>query len=110
MVRLLITAIILVSFSKGGDIYHQNCVNCHKIYGPSLKKLFFDYLLVYSSERRVKKALFEYMKNPDPKKSLMPKEYIRQNGVKKPSKLSDEALKKAIDSYWNRYKVIGKIK
>jgi len=102
--------LIFLSFFLNANIYEKNCVNCHKIYGPSLRKLFFDYLLIYSSEKRVKKAIFEYLKNPSVKKSVMNKEYIKKFGIKKRSKLSKKELKKAIDIYWERYKVIGRIK
>ncbi len=109
MVKIFGALLLLVSLGFG-NVYEKNCVNCHKIFGPDLKKLFFAYLLKYSSEKRVKKALYEYLKNPDPKKSIMPKEYLKQKGVKKRSKLSDKELKKAIDIYWEKYRVIGRIK
>lgn len=100
----------IVSIFLCANIYEKNCVNCHKIYGPDLRKLFFDYLLVYSSEKRVKKAIFNFLKNPNPDRSIMDKEYIKKYGVKQKSRLSDKKLKKAIDIYWDKYKVIGKIK
>ncbi|WP_281950502.1 hypothetical protein [Nitrosophilus kaiyonis] len=109
MVKKIFLLIFIFSFAFS-NIYEKNCVNCHKIYGPSLKKLFFDYLLHYSSEKRVKKAIFDFLRNPSKDKSLMDKEYLKKFGIKQKSKLSDKELKKAIDIYWNKYKVIGRIK
>ncbi|HIE35587.1 MAG TPA: hypothetical protein EYP79_05280 [Campylobacterales bacterium] len=110
MVIKNIVALMLFFIFAYGNIYEKNCMSCHKTYAPDLKKLFFDYLLRHSSEKRVKRAIIEYLKNPDPQKSIMSKEYLKRYGVKEKSKLLDKDLKKAIDIYWDRYKVIGRIK
>ena len=109
MAKILITLFFIINFVFA-NIYEKNCINCHKIYAPPLKELFFEYLLRYSSEKAVKKALYTYLKNPNPKNSVMTKEYIKKYGIKKKTKLSDYELKKAIDIYWQKYKVIGRIK
>ena len=36
--------------------------------------------------------------------------FLEVYGIKEPTKLSDKELQKAIDIYWDRYKVIGKLK
>jgi len=36
--------------------------------------------------------------------------FIDVYGIKNPTKLSDKELKQAIDTYWDRYKVIDKLK
>lgn len=105
--------IVLLAFGDlfaGDDIFEKNCVACHKGQAVSLENLFYRYLLKYSSEKRVKEALMDYMKNPDYFKSVMPQGYINRYGIKIPSKLKDEDLKKAIDMYWEKYKLFGKLK
>jgi len=92
------------------DIYQKNCVSCHKNQAVSLDKFFYRYLLKYSSEKNVKKALFDYLKKPSYFKTVMPKGYINRYGVKLPTKLSDKELQKAIDIYWDKYKVFGKLR
>ncbi len=92
------------------DIYQRNCVTCHKNQAVSLDKLFYRYLLKYSSEKNVKKALFDYLKKPSYFKTVMPSGYINRYGIKLPSKLNDKELKKAIDIYWDKYKVFGKLR
>lgn len=108
MVKNIIIFILLTTISFG-NIYEQNCIKCHKR-GPSLKKIYFDYLLKYSSEKRVKKAMIEYVKNPNSKKSIMPKSYIKKHQIKCKSRLTLKQLKKAINIYWKLYSVKGKIK
>ncbi len=92
------------------NIYQRNCVKCHKNQAVTLDKLFYAYLLKYSSKRMVEKSLYDYLKHPSYYKTIMPKGYINRYGIKMPSKLSNKELKKAIDIYWNKYKVFGKLK
>ena len=91
-------------------IYRQNCVECHRKLPVALDKFFFNYLLKYSSERRVKEALVKFIKNPTKKKALASEELINEYGLMPKTTLSDTNLRKAIDVYWEKYKVFGKIK
>ncbi len=109
--RYIVLCLMLLSvLSAKSNIYERNCVQCHKTQAVTLDKLFYRYLLKYSSERAVKKALYDYLKHPSFFKTIMPEGYINRYGIKLPSKLSDKDLKKAIDIYWDKYKVFGKLK
>lgn len=113
MVRILFLIILLISglFSKNKTtIYHLNCIGCHKRIPVSIDKYFYRYLLKYSSEKDVKKALVDYLKNPKKENSIMPEAFLKRFGVKKKSNLTDKKLKIAIDSYWDTYQVFGKLK
>lgn len=96
--------------SSSKDIYQKNCIECHKKLPVTIDKFFYRYLLKYSSESKVKQKIFEYLKKPTKDQSVMAESFIRRFGVKKPTKLNDEQLKKAIDIYWQNYKVFGKLK
>ena len=91
-------------------IYNDNCVACHTVKGLSLQKLFFRYLLKYSSEISVKTALFDYLKNPNPLTSVLSAEDRRRHNIKHKTNLSDEQLRRVIDLYWEKYKVFGRLK
>jgi len=106
----ILVSVSFINIQAKDNIYQKNCVSCHKNQAVTLDKLFFQYLLKYSSEKMVKKSLYNYLKHPSYFKTVMPKGYINRYGVKLPSKLSDKELKKAIDIYWNKYKVFGKLK
>ncbi len=110
MVKKVVLLILLILNIKSYDLFEANCIYCHKMMQVSLKDMFFKYLLKYSSENTVKLVMFYYLKEPKPELSVMPKEYIKIFGIKDKSDLSEEELKKAIDIYWDRYKVFGKIK
>jgi len=109
-VRSVFIILLLIVKLYPNDVFDKECVYCHKMLTVSLKDVYFKYLLRYSSEKSVKSVMFFYLKNPSIGISVMPKEYIKIFGIKQKSKLSDSKLKKAIDIYWQRYTVFGKIK
>ncbi len=109
MVKKIIL-LILISNIMFGEIYQTNCLPCHKKIDVTLEKLFFRYLLKHSSEKNIKKSLIAYLKNPTMKTTIMPEAFIKRYGIKKKTTLNDEELQKAIDIYWDTYKVFGKLK
>ena len=114
MVKILLIFIFCLSFLKAEKndnvIYDLNCVGCHNKLPVTIDKYFYRYLLKYSSETRVKASMFDYLKNPTTEKTIMAESFITRFGIKKKSKLSDDKLKEGIHSYWEEYKIIGKLK
>lgn len=92
------------------DIYERNCMQCHKQMSLTMQKIFMRYLLKYSSEVSVKSAMFDFLKNPNYFTSALRKDQIARYGLKNPTTLSDDDLQKAIELYWEKYKVFGKLK
>jgi len=90
--------------------YENNCLSCHQKLPVSIDKFFYRYLLKYSSKTRVQEQMFLYLSEPRKDKTIMPKAFISRFGIKKASSLKKEELEQALDSYWNKYKVFGKIK
>ena len=109
MVRVLFLVLMFFSLN-GADVYEKNCVNCHKSIPVSIDKYFYRYLLKYSSEKNLKDAMLEYMQKPSKESSVMPEAFISRFGVKEKSSLDAVELKSAIDIYWDKYKVFGKLK
>ena len=109
MVRIFFVLSVLVAFSFS-SVYSENCVGCHKKISLSLEKLFYEYLLKYSSEIETKYAIKEYLSDPKKEDSILLEEELEKYGVKKKSNLSPKDLKKAVDEYWDIYKVFGKLK
>ncbi len=108
MVKSFLLVFLLSSLNAG--VYETNCVQCHGKLPVSIDKYFYRYLLKYSSEREVKKAMLHYLQKPSQKQSVMGEAFISRFGVKHKSQLSNTALKKALNVYWNNYKVFGKLK
>ena len=106
----LILLMILINLNADSNVYEKKCIPCHKKLPVSIDKFFFNYLLKYSSEKRVKNALYRFLKNPKKKKALASEELINQYGLMPKIIIDDIELNKAIDIYWEKYKVFGKIK
>lgn len=109
MARLIFIFCILIN-SLNADMYKQNCLKCHNKIPVSIDKYFYRYLLKYSSEKSVKSAMTEYLKKPVKELTIMPKAFTKRFGIKKRTKLTDIQLKEALDIYWEKYKVFGKLK
>jgi len=76
----------------------------------TMQKIFMRYLLKYSSEVSVKSALFDFLKNPNYFTSALRRDQIARYGLKGKTTLTDEELRQAIDTYWEQYKIFGKLK
>ncbi|MRJ02261.1 MAG: hypothetical protein C6I05_02300 [Epsilonproteobacteria bacterium] len=100
MIALLLVGLLLAR----GDLLERRCGECHNRIQLPLKPLFFDYLLHYSSERGVKGAMREQLLNPDPERSLVKGRKIYRHQV------DPDELEIILQIYWNRYKVIGRIR
>lgn len=107
--RAFILACLLILFGKA-DIYEQNCIPCHKELDVGIDKFFYRYVLVFSSEISVKAALEDYLRNPMAEKSILPEGLVEKYGIKEPTSLNDLELKEAIDTYWEHYTFIGKLR
>ncbi|MDD3462038.1 MAG: hypothetical protein PHW07_00165 [Sulfurospirillaceae bacterium] len=107
----IITIVVLFSLSLSAkSVYEQDCMSCHQTMAVKIDKFFYRYLLKYSSEEGVKKAMAQYLKNPTAQKTVLSDGLINRFGVKKPTKLSDKELQEALDEYWEIHKVFGKLK
>lgn len=109
MVKTLIFLIFL-HVSVFASVYESNCVNCHKKLPVKIDKFFYRYLLKYSSKKDVKSSMLAYLKNPTKEKTILQEGLLNRFGLKQKSELSDKELRKALDEYWERYKVFGKLK
>ncbi len=105
---LIISFIVFLNLQA--SVFKDNCLACHSKMPVKIDKFFYRYLLKYSSEIETKYAMLEYLKNPKKETSVLNEALLNRFGVKKKSKLSNKKLKEAIDEYWDRYKIFGKLK
>ncbi len=109
MVKIFITVLLLVAGLKA-SVYEKNCVVCHAKLPINIDKFFYSYLLKYSSGIETKYAIKLYLQNPKRENSILNDALLNRFGVKKKSNLNEKDLTKAIDEYWDKYKIIGKLK
>jgi len=110
MVKFMFVVLTIVISLNASNIYEKNCVSCHKKIPVSIDKYFYRYLLKYSSKTNVKAAMKNYLKIPTKQHTIMPDAFINRFGIKKPTKLNDKQLDEALEIYWDKYKVFGKLK
>ena len=67
MVKLF--SILLLSVYLFANPYETNCMYCHKD-KKELQLFMAQYTIKYSSEKKTKKALFRFLKNPTSNKSI----------------------------------------
>ncbi len=109
MVKVLFISMCLL-LQVQASVYTKNCLSCHNKLPVSIDKFFYRYLLKYSSQKELKKQMLSYLENPNKKNTIMPEAFISRFGIKEKTYLSKEELKNALDTYWNEYKVFGKLK
>jgi hypothetical protein len=109
-VKAILLLCLTVELPAYENIYERKCVPCHKDLPTSLQEMFKGYLLVYSSEKFVKAGLKHYLRNPSKSISVMSDLFLDTYGVKKPTTLSSKELDRAIDIYWEKFKVFDKLK
>jgi len=110
----MIRHILIVSFIMQsllfGSAFDRYCVPCHRERGVSLRKTFMNALLIYSGEKNMKAGLAYFLRHPSEKTSVMGEEYFKTHRLKAPLRLDEKQLREALDEYWERYKVIGKLR
>lgn len=103
MVKIILLMIVLSSFLSAST-FKENCLNCHEN-DFKFKMMMKKYTLKYSSKKRIKKAIFEYLKNPTYEKSILPVGYLNRFGVKEKTILDDNTLIKMIDIYYDEFNI-----
>ena len=110
MVKKIILLAGLTLVLIGQDAYERECVPCHRELPMTLQRMFMNYLLVYSGEKNTKVALKHFLRYPRKDTSVMSDLFLKNFAIKEPMMISEEVLDEAINIYWEKYKVIGKLK
>ena len=108
MVKLFFSVLISGSLIAGNS-FEKNCIPCHKERGVSLRDTFMQALLVYSGEKNMKAGLKYFLRHPSTETSVMGRLFLKSYPLKKASELDDTALDDALNTYWERYKIIGNL-
>ena len=107
MVKIILICLFLISASNA-DKFEKNCIECHPN-SMQFNMFMKRYTMKYSSEDRIKKAIFQYLKNPSAETSVMPFGFLNRFGIKGESFLEDEDLREMVDIYYQRYNIKDKI-
>jgi hypothetical protein len=108
--KILLISLLFINTVWAKNIYERTCIPCHQSLPTSLQQMFKRYLLVYSGEKNVKASIRHYLTYPSRSISIMSDLFLDSYSIKKKSLLHKRDLEKAIDIYWDKYKVFYKLK
>ena len=110
--RIVIIVIFNIIFHQVlyPNSYIKHCIPCHNKIYATLQDFFMYSLKKYSSKRIFIKKLKIYFRNPQVELSSMSKLFLSQITIKKPLKITDGELNDALNIYWEKYKIIDKLR
>lgn len=109
MVKKSIMFFVFLIYAQASVEFEKNCLSCH---GDDFKFniIMKKYTLKYSSEAKIKKAIFDYLKEPSFENSILPLEYIKKFGIKQKSSLTDDTLEQMVDIYYEKFNLPSKLR
>lgn len=107
---MILFVLLFTTATYGQNAYERNCVTCHKQLPATLQEMFKRYLLLYGGEMNVKAGIKHFLKYPSKDISVMSDLFVETAGIKEKTTLHKEELDEAVDIYWEKFKVFGKLK
>ena len=98
---ILFTIVVIAQ----SDTLKQDCLTCHKDQQIPNNLIYRRYLMKYSTDERIEKAIFLYLKNPNKADSIMPPQFFLKFPMKKALSLDDKTLKEDIQSFLEKFNV-----
>jgi cytochrome c551/c552 len=105
----IVLFLMLIFLYADADILQKNCLSCHQKQQIPTHLIYKRYLLKYSTDERMKKAIYEYLKNPDKEHSIMPSAFFLKFPMKQSLHLSDFELEQSIEAFLRKYNVKKKL-
>jgi len=109
MVKIVSTLIGLVIFTQAST-FTNKCFKCHEQQNIPFEMIYKRYLVKYSSNVDIKKAMLKMCKNPTIENSEVPRGFLRRFGVKSSCSLKDKELDNAIEELIDYYDIKKDIK
>ncbi|HUH43383.1 MAG TPA: hypothetical protein VLZ29_09700 [Sulfurimonas sp.] len=101
MVKILLLITLFLGILEAST-FKENCLSCHEN-DFKFTLIIKKYTQKYSSEKKIKEAMFEYLREPTIEKAILPYEYINRFGIKDKSNLDDKTLRDMIDIYYKEF-------
>ena len=104
MVRIFISLLISLSCIHAKS-YDKECLTCHNKLPITFDKFYMQYLIKFSSNKRIKEAMFYYLKDPKKEQSVMNASVVKKLGLMPKLDLDDKTLEELIQRYINSYDI-----
>jgi len=109
-ITAITTLLALGSFPlHAANAFERACVPCHQQKQIPLRKTFMNALLVYSGKENMKAGLKYFLRHPRRDSSVMSEAFLDEHGLARPITIDEKSLDEALDIYWKRYTVQGKL-
>ncbi len=105
IIALTLLSTLLVSKQPINPLLQKDCLDCHALHSIPSEMIYRRYLMKYSSKDIIKQKIFDYIKKPNQKDSIMPQQFFLKFKMKEYSLLSDKIIKERIDSFIIYYDV-----
>ena len=87
----------------------ETCLQCHIQDQIPNALIYRRYLMTYSTQEAMKKAIMKYLKNPQKENSIMPPPFFSKFPMKEALDLDDESLEKNIRAFLDNFDVKKKL-
>jgi len=105
-----VVLIFILSALINADKLETNCLDCHVKNKLPTELIYKRYLMKYSTKNNMKNAIFNYLKKPDTKNSIMPQQFFLKFNAKNTVNLDDKELLESIELFLDKYDIKKKLR
>ena len=107
---IVLTLSLFASESTVSNVsLEKNCLHCHQEQQIPSNLISKRYLMKYSTDKRIKEAMFKYLKDPKKEHSIMPSPFFSKFPMKEKSLLDDDYLQQNIKVFFQKYNMKKKL-
>jgi hypothetical protein len=110
---VIISFLSLLLFAEESNIqdnaFANVCLNCHQQQQIPSSLIYKRYLMKYSTNKNMEKAIFNYLKDPKKEHSIMPAPFFLKFPMKEKILLDDKTLRKYIQLYLQQFDIKKKL-
>ena len=100
---LLLTVLTACVLAEETASLQQHCLNCHQEQQIPSALIYKRYLMKYSTNDRMEKAMLTYLKNPQKEHSIMPAPFFLKFPMKEKQLFDDAYLRRHIRLYLEKF-------
>ena len=107
MEKIVFIMIVSALFMRADT--QTSCLACHQENQIPSELIYKRYLMQYSTDEKMQKVMYAYLKNPQKERSIMPSVFFSKFPMKEASALNDRELKKEISAYLKHFNLKKKL-
>ncbi len=106
---MLYVGLYAEEFSSAKQQLQSQCLQCHTQDQIPNELIYRRYLMKYSTQEAMKKAILKYLKDPQKENSIMPPPFFSKFPMKEALELDDENLEKSIRAFLDAFDLKNKL-